>query len=179
MPFYAIPQYHISIYVINNTLSSVKMKSVLFFPKRESFINYVWSPNTFFFTNVTSNYTFWNINLSIQTHKVWSNYFSTYLIVVKSSQTGYLKGPVIGTFGVLFLSIALLWGRSKHKEGKLRKKKMKGKAWALLWKKLVYLKREDQLVHTEQLPRHTNTIYNCAKCQNIIVIGGYRKKTHI
>lgn len=42
---------------------------------------------------------------------------------MKSSQTGYLKGPVIGTFGVLFLSIALLWGRSKHKEGKLRKKK--------------------------------------------------------
>lgn len=75
MPSYAIPQYHISICVINNTLSSVKMKSLLFFPKRESFINYVWSPNTFFFTNVTSSHTFWNINLSIQTHKDWPNYF--------------------------------------------------------------------------------------------------------
>lgn len=69
MPFHAVPRYHISICVINNTLSSVKKKSLLFFLQRESFINYVWSPNTFFFTNVTNNYTFWNINLSIQIHK--------------------------------------------------------------------------------------------------------------
>lgn len=73
--FYAIPQYHVSICVINNTLSSVKKKPLLFFSQRESFINDVWSPNTFFFTNVTGNYTFWNINLSIQTYKDRSNYF--------------------------------------------------------------------------------------------------------
>lgn len=69
MPLHAVPRYHISICVINNTFSSVKKKSLLFFLQRESFINYVWSPNTFFFTNVTNNYTFWNINLSIQIHK--------------------------------------------------------------------------------------------------------------
>lgn len=43
--------------------------------------------------------------------------FLIYLIIVKSSQTGYLESHVIGTFGVLFLSIALLWGRLKQKEG--------------------------------------------------------------
>lgn len=113
MPSYAIPQYHVSICVINNTLSSVKKEPLLFFPQRESFINYMWSPNTFFFTNVTGNYTFWNINLS-RLIKMDQIIFLIYLIIVKSSQSGYLEGHIIGTFGVLFLSIALLGGRSKE-----------------------------------------------------------------
>lgn len=39
--------------------------------------------------------------------------------MVKSSQTSYMEGHVIGTLRVLFLSTALLWGRLKQrKEGK-------------------------------------------------------------
>lgn len=40
--------------------------------------------------------------------------FLIYLIIMKSSQTGYLEGHIIGTFGILFLSVALLWGRLKE-----------------------------------------------------------------
>lgn len=47
MTFLVVPQNHISICVINNTLSPVKKKSLLFFIQRGSFINYVWSPNTY------------------------------------------------------------------------------------------------------------------------------------
>lgn len=32
-------------------------------------------------------------------------------LIFCEKQTAYLEGHVIGTFGVLFLSTALLWGR--------------------------------------------------------------------
>lgn len=122
------------------------MKSLLFFPKRESFINYVGSPNTFFFTNVTSNYTFWNINLSIQSHKDWSNSFLN-LSNHCEKQSDWLFG---GSRGRYFRN-ALSEQRT-----------------AMGW-------TEDQLVHMEQLGG-TQTVYNWAKLQNIVVAGGKWKE---
>ena len=122
--FYSIPQYHNSICAINNTLSSVKMKSLLFFSKGDHLLT-MCDPQIHF-SLLTSLVTIPSIIFTCLPKAIKSSliFFFNISSLVKISQTAYLEGHLIGTFGAQFLSPALLWGRlNNRKEGKTDRQK--------------------------------------------------------
>lgn len=94
------------------------MKSLLFYSKGKSSINYVWPPNTFFFTNVTSNYTFYNIHLSTRSHKEYSDYyFLIYLIFCKNQSDCLFGGSLNKYFWSSVSEHSTAVGQIKQQEG--------------------------------------------------------------